>query len=154
MEILLDRKYKLAEYTIGKLYVDGVYICDTLEDKDRGLRQTTPINVIYRIKVPGETAIPTGKYRIDMNTISPKFRYRTWAQPFGGKLPRLLNVPGYSGVLIHVGNTKSSTDGCILTGYNKVKGRVLESTKAFNLLMNNYLLPAVKRGETIWITIK
>lgn len=153
-EILVKRLYKLPTYTIGKLYVDGVYVCDTLEDKDRGLRQNMPLNEIYRKKVYGETAIPVGRYFVDMDTESPKFKYRIWAKPYGGKLPRLLSVPGWEGVLIHVGNSGPETFGCLLCGYNRQKGKVLDSTKAFQLLMDKYLVPAHKRGDQIWITIE
>ena len=67
-------------------------------------------------KIYGQTAISTGIYKIDMNTVSPKFKDRSWAKPYDGKLPRLLNVPGYEGILIHVGNTVEYTSGCILVG--------------------------------------
>ena len=73
MEILLKRIAKKPNYTIGKLYIDGKYFCDTLEDKDRGLLQSMTENEILKIKVKDQTAIPTGKYKIDMNTVSPRF---------------------------------------------------------------------------------
>ena len=78
-------------------------------------------------KVYGETAVPTGTYKVDMNTVSPKFKSRTWAKPYGGKLPRLVLVPGYDGVLIHPGNKAEDTLGCILVGENKAVGQVLNS---------------------------
>jgi hypothetical protein len=58
---------------------------------------------IKKIKVPNETAIPTGTYNVTLNVISPKFKDRTWAKPYGGKVPRILNVPGFNGVLLHPG---------------------------------------------------
>ena len=125
MEILVKRIAKKPKYTIGKMYIDGQYICDTLEDTDRGLNQNMSLEEIKNKKVYGETAVPTGTYKVDMNTVSPKFKSRTWAKPYGGKLPRLVLVPGYDGVLIHPGNKAEDTLGCILVGENKAVGQVL-----------------------------
>ena len=127
MEILVKRIAKKSKYTIGKMYIDGQYICDTLEDADRGLNQNMSLEEIKNKKVYGETAVPTGTYKVDMNTVSPKFKSRTWAKPYGGKLPRLVLVPGYDGVLIHPGNKAEDTLGCILVGENKAVGQVLNS---------------------------
>ena len=73
MEILVDRKYKKTDYTIGNLYIDGVFFCNTLEDADRGLKQDDSIGVIESIKVYGKTAIPIGTYKITLDIISPKY---------------------------------------------------------------------------------
>ena len=154
MELKVERKWKKPTYTIGNLYVDGVFLCNVLEDKDRGLTQDMPTTEIYKKKVYGQTAIGTGRYRVDMDTVSAKFKNRSWAQPYGGKLPRLLNVPGFDGVLAHVGNSPLDTQGCVLVGKNTIKGRLTDSTKCFRELMDNYLIPAHKRGEEIWITIE
>lgn len=154
MELKVKRVAKKNEYTIGKLYIDGRLFCDTLEDCDRGLTQDMPLEEIKTKKVYGKTAIPTGTYEIDMNTVSPKFKDRSWAKPFGGKIPRLVNVPGYEGVLIHVGNTSESTSGCLLVGKNSVKGMVTDSSRTFMSLMTKYLLPAKLRGENIALTIE
>lgn len=134
MKLELKRIFKGPQYTIGKLYVDGQYICDTLEDTDRGLKQSDPLATIQKNKKYGQTAIPTGVYRITLDMVSPKFKDRSWAKFCNGKLPRLLEVPGYNGVLIHVGNKPSDTLGCILVGYNKIKGQVVNSTQAFKKL--------------------
>ena len=85
MEILVKRIAKKSKYTIGKMYIDGQYICDTLEDTDRGLNQNMSLEEIKNKKVYGETAVPTGTYKVDMNTVSPKFKSRTWAKPYEGK---------------------------------------------------------------------
>lgn len=154
MEITVKRIAKKATYTIGKLYVDGKYVSDTIEDKDRGLTDDMPLELIKTKKVYGETAIPTGTYKLDMNTVSPKFKDRSWAKPYGGKVPRLLNVKGFEGVLLHVGNTASNSSGCLLCGKNTVVGMVTDSTNTFKKLMDNYLIPAKKRGENITITIE
>lgn len=135
MKILVKRIAKLPKYTIGKMYIDGNYLCDTLEDPDRGLKQQMSLEEIQSKKQYGDTAIPTGTYQVSMNVVSPKFKDRSWAKPWGGKIPRLQNVPGYTGVLIHVGNKPEDTLGCILVGENKVKGQVVNSTIAFNKLM-------------------
>jgi len=119
MEILVKRIFKCENYTIGHLYINGTYFCDTLEDKVRNLPREP--------KMFGKTAIPAGKYEIDMNTVSPKFKNRSWARKYKGIVPRLKNVPYFSGVLIHPGNTSVDTDGCILVGENSVAGKVLNS---------------------------
>lgn len=154
MEAVLTRIATNDRYTIGRLKIDGKYFCDILEPADRGLSSDMPLNKIKRIKVHGKTAIPTGRYRIDVRTVSPRCKNRYWAKQFGGIVPRLLDVPFYSGLLIHVGNDENDTEGCLLTGYNKVKGKVVDSAKAFTLLMSDYLLPADKRGEEIWIEVR
>lgn len=150
MEILLKRIAKKPNYTIGKLYIDGKYFCDTLEDKDRGLLQSMTENEILKIKVKDQTAIPTGKYKIDMNTVSPRFGNSSWAKLYKGIVPRLINVPGYSGVLIHPGNTVSDTSGCILLGQNKVVGQVINSQVTWKAFMQK----VTSCKESINITIK
>ena len=153
MEIKVRRIARRDTYTIGKMYVDGAYVCDTLEDKDRGLTSNMSVAQICGVKIKGETAIPTGKYLVDMKTVSPRFGGRPQYLFCKGRLPRLCNTPGYQGVLIHCGNTGKDTDGCILVGENKAVGKVLNSTATFNRL---YLRLAIadKRGEQIWITIE
>ena len=153
MKVKVKRTYKGPQYTIGKLYVNGVYECDTLEDTDRGLNETQSLLEIQSKKVYGETAIPTGVYKLNMNTVSPKFKDRSWAIPYKGILPRLENVKGFEGVLIHVGNKPQDTLGCILVGENKVKGQVINSTASFNKLMK-LLLRANIDGEDIELTVE
>lgn len=153
MNITIKRIFKGDKYTIGKLYVNGIYECDTLEDTDRGLTEDSPLSEIQSKKVYGETAIPTGTYKIDMNTVSPKFKDRLWAKFCGGKLPRLIDVPGYSEVLIHVGNKPADTLGCILVGDNKIKGQVINSTSTFQELYS-LMLKAKVAGEEITVTIE
>lgn len=149
MKLLIKRIAKMEKYTIGKLYIDGKYFSDTLEDTDRNLTSTMSKDEIVKVKVYGKTAIPTGTYVVDMNTVSPKFGKRSWAQPYEGKVPRLQDVPGYEGVLIHPGNTADDTSGCILVGRNKVKGQVVESQNTFHSLMN-----ILKGDNDITITIE
>lgn len=139
MNIQLKRIAKKETYTIGKLYIDGVYFCDTIEDKDRGLNQAMSINDIKKKKVYGETAIPTGAYVIDMNVVSPKFKTRKWATPYNGKIPRLQNVKGFDGVLIHPGSSSKDTYGCLLVGKNTLIGKLTESQITFHNLMKKLL---------------
>lgn len=153
MEIVIQIIAKQETYRIGKLYIDGKYFCDTLEDKDRGLTQDMSLEQIQKIKVYGETAIPVGKYKIDMDTVSPRFKDKSWAKVCNGKLPRLIDVPGYSGVLVHVGNSDKNSSGCILVGQNKVKGQVINSTVTFTELYK-LMKTAHDAGEDITIEIK
>lgn len=156
MKLTLHRKYPKNDYTIGNLYIDGRFFCNTLEDKVRDLNKDGDLNDVGEGKVYGQTAIPYGTYKIDMKTPSPKFsnfnKYPSYRK-YEGKLPRLLNVNGFDGVLIHIGNTNKDTLGCILVGQNKEKGKVLNSTSTFYSLMDNYLIPACKRGEEITIEV-
>ena len=148
LNIRIDRIAKKSTYTIGKLYLNGVYFCDTLEDTDRGLTQGMPLQKIKDLKIKGATAIPKGKYKVTMNVVSPKFSMRATYQFCQGKLPRLLNVDGYEGVLIHIGNTAKDTEGCILVGQNKVVGQVINSTVTFKKLYAEML-----KYQTIILTI-
>lgn len=153
MKLKVERRWKKDSYTIGRLYVNGVFFCNTLEDVDRHLDDSMPESMIKVQKKYGITAIPTGTYTIDMNTVSPKFKDRSWARPFGGKLPRLLNVKGFEGVLIHVLNTPEQSLGCLGVGDNTIKGQLTNSTKRFTDLMSIHLVPAYRRGERITIEI-
>lgn len=114
MKVEVKRTFKGTEYTIGHLYIDGQYFCDTLED------------TIRTEKIAGRTAIPAGKYKVK----------KTYSQRFQKKLPEILNVPGFTGVRIHSGNTAKDTDGCLLLGLNKSKGAVLNSKNAMAFFMD------------------
>ena len=154
MELKVKRKAFEKDYTIGDLYIDGKFFSNTIEDCDRGLTQDMPLDDIKAKKIYGKTAIPKGTYDIDMNTVSPKFKDRSWAKPYGGKLPRLIEVKGFEGVLLHVGNTASDSSGCLLVGKNSIKGMITDSTRTFHTLMSKYLLPAKVQGERITMTIE
>ena len=143
MEILLKREYKKKDYTIGKMYINGEYFCDTLEDTDRCLTMTMSLAEIKEVKEYGRTAIPTGRYQVAY-TYSPRFKKN---------LPLLLNVPAFDGVRIHSGNTHKDTEGCILLGENKAVGKVLNSRKTMDEFLR-ILKPAIEACEDIWITIK
>lgn len=153
MEVKVKRIARRDNYTIGKMYVNGEYVCDTLEDTDRGLTSKMSVAQISGMKVHGETAIPTGRYLVDMKTVSPRFGGRAQYKFCNGRLPRLCNTPGYQGVLIHCGNTAKDTEGCILVGLNKAVGQVLNSTSTFRKVYA-MLKAADERSEQIWITIE
>jgi hypothetical protein len=149
MELLLKRIAKKANYTIGKLYVDGTYFCDTLEDTDRGLMDSMDIDKIKELKKPGITAIPTGIYPITLDVVSSKFGNKSfYKEVCNGKLPRLTNVKGFEGILIHTGNTHLDTEGCLLVGENKIKGQVINSQLTFRKLY------PILKGAKDKITIK
>lgn len=144
MKLYIDRKYKKSGYTIGHMYVDGKYVCDTLEDSDRGLNKDMPLEYIKKVKVYGETAIPTGEYEVTLS-YSPKFKRI---------MPIVMDVPGWSGVRIHAANKATQLAGCIAPGLNRIKGMVVESTKYYYKLMDEYITPAIKNKEKIMLTIK
>jgi hypothetical protein len=155
MNIVVDRKWKKEGYTIGRLSVDGEFFCNTLEDKDRGLNFNMSQEEISKIKKAGVTAIPTGSYKVNMNVISPRYSSKDWyvKNCHGAKMPRLENVPGFIGILIHPGNTAAETDGCLLVGKNDVKGMVTKSKEYF-LQLYNKMYSAYQKGEEITITIQ
>lgn len=130
MKLLLRRIYKGETYTIGKLYLDGKYFCDTIEDKVRGLPTACPntskwLNCKCKEKVYAETAIPAGTYKITMEK-STRFKR---------VLPYLHDVPHFLGILIHAGTTERDSAGCIIVGKNTVKGKVLASKITLENLM-------------------
>lgn len=150
MELKLERKWKKERYTIGNLYVDGVWFCNTIEDRDRGLRQDLPLSVNQKRKVKNETAIPVGRYRVTLGVKSPKMSQRPAYDFCQGYVPRLINVPAFDGILIHIGNTERDSAGCIIVGENKVKGKVINSTETFHRLYD----VLKKATGNIYITIQ
>lgn len=156
MKLTVKRIYNCPAYCIGNLYVDGLFLCNTLEDTDRGLKKTWPESQIRKVKVPGATAIPKGTYAVTLKVQSPKFssyKYRNQYAFCNGYLPRLLGVPGFEGCLIHIGNRATQTEGCLLVGKNTSKGMVTDSTNSFRQLYA-ILKAADDKGENISITIQ
>ena len=137
MEITLKRITKQKAYTIGKLYIEGEYFCDTLEPTWRDIGWRRPGR-----KIPGRTAIPEGRYAVAVS-FSPKFK--RW-------LPLLLNVPLFMGIRIHAGNTASDTEGCILPGLNTMKGRVTDSRIYEHRIVRR--LGRRPEGDGVWITVE
>ncbi len=152
MKLELKRIARKPTYTIGHLYIDGTYFCDTIEDTDRDLNRNGIFDGSER-KIHSETAIPNGTYEITMKVTSPKFSlkadYKWWPQ---ARLPRLLNVPHFEGILIHAGSTERSSAGCIIVGCNTIVGRVTQSMETCKKLYP-ILKAASDRSEkiTIWI---
>jgi hypothetical protein len=154
MRLDLVRIYNCKAYCVGKLYIDGAYVCDTLEDYDRGLDQSMTEKEIARNKVKHMTAIPTGTYRVILNVQSPKFsQYAFYKNLCNGYLPRLDGVKGFDGILMHCGSTADNSSGCILIGLNTIKGKLTDSQKTFTNLMKKHLTPARMLGEKVTITI-
>ena len=138
MNILIKRIARKDNYTIGKLYINGQCFCDTLEDKDRGLKQSDNIITIKTKKIFGKTAIPMGKYNVVLS-YSPKFKKI---------LPLVENVKGFSGIRIHQGNTADDTEGCIIVGRNKIVGMVTHSEDTLKALLQK-----LNVDESITLTI-
>lgn len=153
MELVVDRKWKKQDYTISNLTIDGKWFCNILEDTDRGLDDSMSIAEIRKLKKPSITAIPRGTYEVTLDVISPRFCTKPfYKQVCNSKLPRLLNVKGFEGILIHAGNTDKDSAGCLLVGLNTVKGKVTSSQDTFTKLYKA-LKEGRDRGEKITIKI-
>lgn len=153
MILRVERRWKKSGYTIGVLSIDGLRECETLEDEDRGLWQGMDVEKLRRIKVKGKTAIPSGRYRVVLDIYSQKFGAKPWYRNLcKGYLPRLIGVPGYDGVLIHVGARPEHTEGCILVGENKVKGGLVNSQATFERIYKK-LKDKWDAGEDIWVEV-
>lgn len=153
MKLMTDRAWRKDTYTIGRFFVDGMRFYETLEDRDRGLKQTDSLDHILKVKVPGETAIPSGTYEVRIDIVSPKYKAVKWYDDLcGGRMPRIMNVPGYDGILIHPLTSALDSRGCIGVGRNTIKGKITSSRETFKALYKK-MEEAVKRGETITIEI-
>ena len=141
MELRLERLWPKAEYTVGRLYIDGELFCNTLEDKVADVNRNGEFDGTER-KVPGKTAIPYGTYKI----------FYGWSPKFGRNLPRLLNVTAFDGILIHPGNTAEDSAGCILVGRNTEVGRLTQS-RLYSDELNKRIDIAQRRGEPITLEI-
>lgn len=139
LELRVERAWKKPSYTIGKFFVDGKRFCESLEDRDRGLTSSMTEADVKKRKVYGETAIPTGRYRVKL----------TYSNKFKRILPEVLGVKGFEGIRIHSGNTAKDSLGCLLLGENKAAGKVLNSRATMQKLM------AILDNTTkeIWLTI-
>ena len=121
MKLTLKRIALRPTYTIGKLYIDDAYFCDTLEDTVRDTTKSGKFDNGEQ-KIKGKTAIPYGTYEIKW-TYSPRFKKYT---------PQLMNVPSFEGIRVHAGNTSADTEGCLILGENKQVGKVLNSRATIN----------------------
>lgn len=138
MELVVTRNWQKTDYTIGRLYVNGSFFFNTLEPP------------VKPNKTHPKGAIPLGRYGITMNVISPKYSKKKAYDWCEGRLPRLLNVKGFEGVLIHAGNSVKDTAACLLVGENKVKGGLVNSQKCLKALWE-LLDVAYRRVEEIHI---
>ena len=143
MEIKLIRKYYQAKYTIGRLYVNNRFFSDCLEPPSKHLTERCSTATIQKAKGEGFRAIPTGRYRILI----------TRSRRFGRWLPLLMNVKGFEGIRIHAGNKPEDTRGCILPGFNRRKGYVLDSTHCV-LTLVKMMTEAMEKGEKVFVTVK
>ena len=143
MEIKIVRKYKKEKYTIGDVFVNDKWFGNSLEDADRGLDQSMSLSQLKKLKKYGITAIPTGRYEVK-SYFWPKYR----------KIyPLLVNVPAYTGILIHGMQNASQSLGCIGIGENKKKGEILNS-QVYVRRLTEMLISAEKKGEKTYITIE
>ena len=131
MHLRVIREPSTAAATMGILLIDGVFTCWTLED------------VVREVKIPGETAIPAGRYAVQLSL----------SQRFQKLLPEILTVPGFTGIRIHAGNTQADTAGCLLVGRIRAYDRVEESKLALMHVME-HLRRATTAGDPITITIE
>lgn len=159
MKLRLRRIALRDTYTIGKLEVfhwgNWEWIADTIEDKVRDLNK----NGVFdngETKVYSESAIPYGEYEVTLDIKSPKYsNFNKYPQykKYDGYLPRLLDVPHFEGILIHIGNTAQHSSGCLIVGENKVVGKVINSTATFYRIMDEWLVPAKQRNDKITLEI-
>lgn len=132
MDMTLIREGSANGRTFGSLAVGGAFECYTMEDEVRPTGE----------KVPGRTAIPAGRYQVQL-THSPRF---------GKIMPLVCDVPGFEGIRIHVGNTEADTEGCILVGLVRGPGAIYQSAQAFHVLVLK-LDAAVEASEEVWLTV-
>ncbi|MDY3935731.1 MAG: DUF5675 family protein [Prevotella sp.] len=142
MKIEVRRIARKASYTIGRMFIDDKYFCDTLEDVDRGLTSLMPTEEVAKVKKNGATAIPTGAYSVAY-TYSPKFKRQ---------MPLLLGVKGFEAIRIHSGNSDKDTEGCILVGRNTQVGRLTESKFTFEKL-NAMLQTEIAKGRSVVVEV-
>lgn len=141
MKLLLKRKVFTDKSTTGELFIDDVFECFTLEDKDRELTKTMDIKEIEKVKVHSETAIPYGDYELVI----------TFSNRFKCLMPLLVDVPAYSGVRIHTGNKAADTEGCILVGKTKGLDFIGNSREEYQILYNK--LSQASQKEKMYLTI-
>ena len=143
MEIKVIRDVHSENSTTGKMYVDDVFECFTLEDKDRGLKSTMSLDELKSLKVYGETAIPTGRYQVTTS----------FSGIFEKEMPLLVNVPDYDEVRIHPGNSDKDTLGCILVGEARTVDWISNSRAAFARFWPK-MKAAIDAGQKVFITIE
>ena len=144
MEVKVKRKISKEDFTIGNLYIDGVFECYTLEDEKR------------EVKVMHETRIPAGKYEIKLRTFGG--HHEKYSKKFPDVHKGMLwlqEVPKFRDILIHIGNTDDDTSGCILVGgqIDAEAGKVFYSTKAY-LKLYPKIASEIAKGNKVFITVE
>lgn len=142
MDFKLKRFAFKADYTIGRLFCNGDYICDTMEPRSAGLSERSSEARIKAEKEKGKVAIPKGRYKVVM-AISRRFHRM---------MPYVKDVPGFEGIMIHPGNYPKDTQGCILPGWNRMKGMVCGSRSAMEKLFD-LISEAIHAGEETTLEI-
>lgn len=145
MKIKVIRKYLLPTYTIGNMFIDDVFFSNTLEDTVRDLKDLNNDGDFMDSgegKIYGQTAIPAGTYKVTL----------VYWKKRNGLIPLLLDVPGFTGILIHSGSNPLHTEGCILVGENKVKGGLINS-KYYETEITKRIKTAIDNKESVWIEI-
>ena len=144
MDIVNTRESFYADGTIGRLTIDGVPVGYVVEDRDRGLASTDGLDHIRAVKVPGETAIPTGRYRVHLYD-SPKH---------GPDTPELLDVPGYDHIQVHAGNVPADTLGCQVIGRTRAPDRpAVYQSRDLVAEVKLRIVAAIKAGHEVWYTV-
>lgn len=141
MELLVNRTTPTQNSTIGSFYVNGAFESFCLEPVERGLTSTMSLEQIATIKVPDQTAVPTGRYQVT-KYYSPKHR---------AIVPCIVGIPGFSYVEIHIGNFPKDTDACLLLGTQIGPDEVLNSAVAIDRFYPKFFA-ALEAGEEVWIT--
>ena len=148
MEIRIDRAWKKRDYTISRVFIDGKrfgdgrHYCNALEDFDRGLTSDMTVDEVLAVKVHGETAIPTGKYKVEL----------TWSPRFKKILPAVVAVKGFTGIRLHPMNTAKQSEGCIGFGVNDKVGWISDS-KYWCGLIQKKIADAIARKEKVWLVV-
>jgi len=146
MELFVVRKFFKETYTIGRFYCENMFLCSSLEDVVRELKDLNndkDFDDTGEGKIYGQTAIPYGRYEVIV----------TYSEKLKRRLPLLLDVPGFTGIRLHGGKNARWSEGCILVGENKAKGELL-NFGYWELFILNMIDNAIEKGEKVFITIK
>jgi len=147
MEIKITRRWEGENTTLSMMSAFGFISLYVLEDKDRRLTSDMSLEKIREIKVHGRTAIPVGRYKVDI----------TYSNRFKRKMPILIGVPGFAGIRIHAGNTHQNTDGCLLHGlkYGLENGDyMVGESRVATARLQSHIAAVLAKGEEVWITIE
>lgn len=137
IELSLNRDVFNPAFTLGRLMVDGSHFGYTCEDTDRELE------VYPERKIHGQSAVPRGRYRLTTSA----------SQRFGKVLPILLDVPGFSGVRIHGGNTAADTEGCPLLGHVRTANGVANCAERVSTL-TQMIIDEEAAGGQCWLIVQ